>query len=110
MKKIKLILLSVGMALSASSFSASDWTNVVDIYTPVSGQPYVKFSANALPGCYGDAGAYLPITSSGGELVHATLLSAVIAQRQVRVYFKLNDVASGYNGWGLCTIEAVSVK
>ena len=115
MNKLKRVLTGAILALSFSieaSTIASGWVSVYDIYTPVSGQPFVTFASGAMPGCYGNNSAYLPVGSGtvAGKLVYSSLLAAQAAKKDVRVYYKKNDQAPGYAGWGLCSIVAISVR
>ncbi|MGR6872464.1 hypothetical protein ACU6U9_09180 [Pseudomonas sp. HK3] len=108
----KILLLSLASA-SMNSFSAETSldTSVLSIYAPISGTPFVNFEANTLPGCYGNTGAYMPVTSeASAKAAYSTLLAAQMADKRLRVYYTLNDVASDYAGWGLCTITAISVS
>ncbi len=106
---LALFLLSFGTHVQAEN---SDWVTVVDIYTPVKGTPYVTFSANSLPGCYNSSGAYLSVKhdSGDGKLAYSKLLASKLSNKEVRVYYTVNDVAEDYNGWGLCSITALSLK
>lgn len=108
-KLLALCLFSFGAQVQAEN---SGWVDVLDIYTPTKGSPYITFSANSLPGCHNNSGAYLTIKhdTGDGKLVYSKLLTSKIGERSVRVYYKVNDVADDYNGWGMCNITAVSLK
>jgi len=106
------IFLSI-YTLNVNSYDTSGtWTTVSYIYSPVTGaKPYIIFGAGSLPGCYANSGAYLPVNDAAATArVYSTILSAQVAQKKVKVYYNYNDVADGYNGWGLCDIEAVYVR
>lgn len=118
MKKLKLAVLSATLSLSAAtSFSVasqtlvSDWVGINSVYTPVTGMPFIDF-AGELAGCYTNSGAYLTVNTVSGEgrLLYSSLLAAQASKKKVRVYYKLNDVEAGYNGWGLCSLVAISTK
>lgn len=108
-KLLVLFLLGFGTQVQAES---SGWVNVLGIYTPTKGSPYITFTANALPGCHNNSGAYLSIKHDVGDgmLVYSTLLTSKISDRRVRVSYEINDVPDDYNGWGLCSITAISLK
>ncbi|NVJ60835.1 MAG: hypothetical protein HWE27_10605 [Gammaproteobacteria bacterium] len=112
---MKQILLICSLIISFNSFSydaASDWTKVSVIYSPVSGtKPYITFESAVLEGCYGNSGAYLPVSNEAASArVYSTLLAAKSAGKEVRVFFNYNSVPTDYNGWGLCDIEAVYLR
>ncbi len=88
------------------------WTKVVDIYSPANGNsPFIRFGANSMPGCYDNSGGYLPLSNpEAANRVYSTILSALMAKQDIKVHFNFNTASAGYNGWGLCNIESVSVR
>jgi hypothetical protein len=101
------------MVFGAQAIAASSgWVTVTGIYTPVKGNPFISFSSNALPGCYNNSGAYLPVKQDvgDGKLAYSKLLTAKVSNQPLRVYYTVNDVPETYNGWGKCTITALSIK
>ncbi len=110
--KLGKIVLSIVLLTCMNSIYADEvgaWTTVKYIYTPVgSNQPFIQFGAASMPGCYGNYGAYLPVgIESGANRSYSTILAAFMAQKEVRIYYKFREVASGYNGWGLCEITNI---
>jgi hypothetical protein len=52
----------------------------------------------------------MPVTpEASAKAAYSTLLASQMADKRLRVYYTLNDVASDYAGWGLCTITAITV-
>jgi hypothetical protein len=108
----KFLTLSL-MIFGTNAFAeTSGWVNITNIYTPVKGSPFISFSTNALPGCYNNSGAYLPVKQDvgDGKLVYSKLLTSKISNQSIRVYYTVNDVAENYNGWGKCTITGVAMR
>lgn len=103
MKKLAVLILLVLSAQVKAYDGASEWTTVENIYTTVTGsQPFVTFGGASLAGCYRNNGAYLPVNNvEAGQRVYSTLLSAQASGKLVKVYYNYNDVADGYDGWGL---------
>ena len=104
----------IATALFFSSFIAahdkvSAPTKIVSIYSKNNGTSFITFESGKLPGCYSNRGAYI---SSGTDInkLYSTVLAAKLADKKVTVYYNYNDVSSGYSGWGLCHIEAISVS
>ncbi len=104
----------VATAILFSSFiaahdKASASTKIVSIYSKNNGTSFITFEAEKLPGCYSNRGAYI---SSGTDInkLYSTILAAKLADKKVTVYYNYNDVNSGYTGWSLCHIEAISVS
>lgn len=111
---LKLVLI-IGLFSHGSVFSYdgySEPTTVEMIFTRVNASPYIQFGGGSLQGCYGNSGAYLPHLDSNEQAraVYSLLLSAKMANKKVRVYYKYNDHPADYNGWGLCNIESVSIR
>ena len=109
MKVLKFISFSLMVLCSGFSFAAGSETNVTvsSIYVPTSGgNPFVYFSANALPGCYNANSAYLPLFTDGrSQTAYSALLAAQMASKNVRIYYTVK----GSSGWSMCTIDAVQV-
>ena len=109
---IGFVLLSMCSLNSNASDTSGSWTKVVYIYSPVNGaKPFIRFEPGSLPGCYADSGAYMPVNNDvAAARVYSTILSAQVAQKEIKVYYNYNSVADGYSGWGLCDIEAVYIR
>ena len=64
-----------------------------------------------MPGCFDNKGAYPDNASeTGTDRTYSLLLAAFMAQRTVKVFYNYKSVAPGYNGWDLCSIEAVDMR
>lgn len=90
----------------------SPWTQVKNIFVNTTGPiPYIQFEPGSLPGCYGDSGAYLSHDNEvGSQQAFSVLLAASMSGKQVQAFYNYATVPAGYNGWGLCTIESISLK
>lgn len=84
------------------------WTNVVHIYSRANGAtPYVVLGTDGMPGCYDDRGGYLGVAGDDTDKTYSMLLSALVAGREVKIFYNYTGVASG---WGMCTIDAVYIR
>lgn len=113
MNRLKIILgLLIVFSPSLSAAEYGPWATVVSVYQQTTKEkPFVYFSENAMPGCYRDKGGYLTTANAKGtDRTFSVILTALTAGREVRVYYVLNDVDEGYNGWGLCDIEAIHIR
>lgn len=111
MKKVILAIMFFYSAFSNASESGPA-TNVEYIYSRADANaPYIRFGSGAMPGCHGNNGGYLSLADEKGtERTYSLLLSAYVSKQTVKVYYTLNDVPADYAGWGLCTINAVSLE
>lgn len=103
------------LTILSSNLLAADygpWTKVEKIYQQTKNEtPFVNFGVDSMPGCHGNNGGYLnKLDEKGSERTFSILLTALTASREVRVYYELNDVPSGYVGWGLCDIVAIHIR
>ncbi|MET1257112.1 hypothetical protein [Aliikangiella maris] len=91
---------------------SSPVTTVESIYSSSKGNsPYIRFGANAMPGCYGNSGGYLDVANEkSADRTFSIILAAKISKQSVRVYYVKNNVDPDYNGWSLCTIEAIGLE
>ena len=80
----------------------------MNIYSRATGvRPFVYLEPGAMPGCYNDRGGYLGVSSDDIDQAYATLLSALMAGREVQIYYNYTGAASG---WSMCDIEAVYIR
>ena len=113
---IRLLIKSIAAAglLCVSNVQAENgpFTKVESIHSRTDTvAPFIRFTAGAMPGCYGDSSGYLRMSDEkGSERTFSILLAALASKQSVRVYYEFNDVAPGYNGWGLCQITAIEIK
>jgi hypothetical protein len=115
MKLIKLALLSAVGLLSATTHATTlntGWIDIVNIYTPVTGKPFITFTTGSMPECHNDSGAYLPIETGTdmGQKAYSALLAAQTSKTKVRIYYEPNGADPSTNSWSLCDIKAVSVN
>lgn len=105
-------ILVVMISSNALAVEQGPDTTVEYIYSRTdTGKPFINFAENGMPGCYTDRGGYLSLVDEkGADRTYSLLLSAFMSGKTVRVYYHFNSVEPGYNGWGLCDIEAVAVR
>lgn len=110
--KFKTLLVCFLFFLSSYALAAEQGpeTTVVSIYSRTdTGKPFINFADNGMPGCYANKGGYLSLADEkGADRTYSLLLSAFMSGKKVRVFYHYNPVDPGYNGWGLCDIEAIS--
>lgn len=97
-------------ASATTGFAASGpWTTVAQIYTRTeSGAPFIYFAPGAMPGCYNDRGGYLRLVDQANhDKTFSTLLSALIADREVQVFY---DITGDASGWSMCQVTAIYVR
>lgn len=88
--------------------ASGPWTKVANIYSRASGtSPFITFESGGMPGCYGDRGGYLGTATDDIDQVYSTLLSALVAGREVLVTYNYTGASSG---WSMCEIEAVYIR
>lgn len=94
-----------GMAYDATG----PWTKVSQIYTRNTGQnPYVYFEAGAMPGCYDDRSGYIiPPAGTDSAQIYSTILSALLADRDIQVFY---DYTGNSSGWDMCRIVSVLIS
>ncbi len=113
MKIISFLLVSLSIFWGANlkaEVQTSAWTQVANIYQDLSNQStYIIFKGSSLQGCHANSGGYLK-DGPGSARIYSNILTALTAAREVLVYYKLNDMPSDYNGWGLCDITALYLK
>ena len=108
-------IISIAILLFTQMTSAAEvgpWTTVEKIYQQTTKEaPYINFGGNSMPGCHNNNGGYLgKLNEKGSERTFSLILTALTAGREVRVYYRFNDVASDYSGWGLCDIDAIHIR
>lgn len=100
------VLVTVDTALAYDA--TGPWTKVANIYSRASGaSPYINFESGGMPGCYADRGGYLGTGTDNIDQAYSTLLSALVAGREVQVFYNYTGATSG---WGMCSIEAVYIR
>lgn len=109
------ILLAITMLYSTITFAydaSGPVTTVEYIYSGTTGgAPYISFGPNAMPGCYADNGGYLFSTNNSNiDQTYSLILAAYMSKKPVKVFYNFQDKPPGYNGWGLCQIEAIDVR
>jgi hypothetical protein len=109
-KLLSIIVILISPTLLAAEYGP--WTTVEKIYQQTLNEtPYINFGENSMPGCHGNNGGYLgKLNEKGSERTFSLILTALTAGREVRVYYRFNDVASDYTGWGLCDIDAIHIR
>ncbi len=114
MKTTVFALLATLLAMLAGANTASaydaygPWTKVTNIYSRTNGaSPFVYVGPGGMPGCYNDEGGYLGASGDDNDQALSTVLSALMADREVRIYYNYTGVTSG---WSMCIIEAVFIR
>ena len=106
----RLLAAAVMLSSSVVSHAASGpWTTIAQIYTRTGpGTPFIYLAPGAMPGCFNDRGGYLRLMDqSNHDKTYSTLLSALIADREVQIFYEFTGTTSG---WGMCNITAVYIR
>lgn len=94
---------------TASAYDAAGpWTKVTHIYSRASGiRPFIYVESGGMPGCYDNRGGYLGVSTDDIDQAYSTLLSALMADREVQILYNYSGATSG---WSMCDIEAIYIR
>ena len=108
---IAALCLTSTLAISNTAHSSDQtgpWTTVEMIYARSTGvSMFVYFANGGMPGCYNDKGGYLGEVNDDTDQIYSTVLSALVAEREVQVFFNFTGATEG---WGMCRIEAIHIR
>ena len=112
MKKITILMLFLISLIGWNAFAydaKGPWTKVDQIYTTTGNVIFAYFDAGSMPGCYGDHGGYIdPNGLEGRDRVYSVLVAALMADREVQVYY--NYVNEDISSWSRCYVVSVYVR
>lgn len=94
---------------SSTHADVGPWTTVKHIYAKTgSGKHFIYFESGAMPGCYQDQGGYLGNDDPENEkAAYSAVLAALLADRQVQVFYTPTGQTSG---WNMCVIDAIYIS